>query len=186
MPLICRLAPPSPNMNIRPPMTIATSASERASGPVNVASRFEAARSHGDCARAECWERHQQRDGCEQSSDSDACISTVMCGSLDDEHVCLQFKWSHQQHARSLSRTLCCERASVQSRCRDVRAQSERGVAKRWLLIYRAILIERDFSTKPDTRGPTESLEHPSHRLRVATISIAGVRSPVQLIRRGA
>ena len=38
MPLICRFAPPSPNMNIRPPMTIATSASDRASGPVKVAS----------------------------------------------------------------------------------------------------------------------------------------------------
>jgi hypothetical protein len=38
-------------MNIRPPMTIDTSASDRASGPVNVVSRFEAARSHGDCAK---------------------------------------------------------------------------------------------------------------------------------------
>ena len=52
MPLICRLAPPSPNMNIRPPITIATRASDRASGPVKAASRFEAARSHGDCASA--------------------------------------------------------------------------------------------------------------------------------------
>ena len=37
MPEICRFAPPSPNMNIRPPITIATRASDRASGPVNVA-----------------------------------------------------------------------------------------------------------------------------------------------------
>jgi len=39
-----------PNMNISPPMTIETSASDRASGPVKVDSRFVAARSHGLCA----------------------------------------------------------------------------------------------------------------------------------------
>ena len=50
MPLIWRFAPPSPNMNMSPPITIATSASERANGPVNVCSRLPAARSHGDCA----------------------------------------------------------------------------------------------------------------------------------------
>src|SRR5689334_1414734 len=49
MPLICRLAPASPNMNIRPPITIATSDRDRASGPVNVASRLSAARSQGLC-----------------------------------------------------------------------------------------------------------------------------------------
>ncbi len=49
MPEIWRLAPPSPNMKSRPPMTIATRASERASGPVKVASRLAAARSQGDC-----------------------------------------------------------------------------------------------------------------------------------------
>ena len=47
MPEICRFAPPSPNMNISPPMTMATSASDRASGPVNVSARLFAARSHG-------------------------------------------------------------------------------------------------------------------------------------------
>src|SRR4051812_3548640 len=52
MPEIWRFAPASPNMNIRPPMTMATSAKERASGPVNVRARLFAARSHGDCARA--------------------------------------------------------------------------------------------------------------------------------------
>src|SRR5467141_291511 len=52
MPEICRLAPPSPNMNINPPITIATSASDLASGPVNVRSRLLAALSHGDCAKA--------------------------------------------------------------------------------------------------------------------------------------
>src|SRR5258708_33490816 len=40
-------------MNIRPPMTIATSARERASGHVNVVERLLAARSHGDWASAD-------------------------------------------------------------------------------------------------------------------------------------
>ena len=35
---------------VSPPITIATSASDRASGPVNAASRLLAARSQGDCA----------------------------------------------------------------------------------------------------------------------------------------
>ena len=52
IPDICRFAPPSPNIAISPPMTIATSASERASGPVKVSARLLAARSHGACARA--------------------------------------------------------------------------------------------------------------------------------------
>src|SRR2546426_7657534 len=52
MPEICRFAPPSPNMNISPPMTIATSASDRASGPVKVVAKLLAARSQGDCASA--------------------------------------------------------------------------------------------------------------------------------------
>jgi hypothetical protein len=39
-------------MNISPPITIATSASDRASGPVNVRSRLLAARSQGDWANA--------------------------------------------------------------------------------------------------------------------------------------
>src|SRR5258705_5288359 len=51
IPEICRLAPPSANINMRPPITIATRASDRASGPVNVSARLFAARSHGDWAR---------------------------------------------------------------------------------------------------------------------------------------
>src|SRR5688572_3002714 len=39
-------------MNISPPITIDTSASDRASGPVNVSARLVAARSQGDCASA--------------------------------------------------------------------------------------------------------------------------------------
>src|SRR5215471_21124014 len=39
-------------MNMSPPMTMATSASDRASGPVNVNARLFAARSHGACANA--------------------------------------------------------------------------------------------------------------------------------------
>src|SRR5262245_5080991 len=39
-------------MNMSPPMTIATRARDRASGPVNVVARLLAARSHGDCANA--------------------------------------------------------------------------------------------------------------------------------------
>src|SRR5688572_28865096 len=39
-------------MNISPPITIDTSASDRASGPVNVSARLIAARSQGDCASA--------------------------------------------------------------------------------------------------------------------------------------
>jgi hypothetical protein len=39
-------------MNIKPPMTIATSARDRANGPVKVRARLLAARSHGDCANA--------------------------------------------------------------------------------------------------------------------------------------
>jgi hypothetical protein len=40
-------------MNMSPPRTIATSASERASGPVNEVSRLAAARSQGDWARSD-------------------------------------------------------------------------------------------------------------------------------------
>src|SRR5688572_9380386 len=50
MPEIWRFAPASPYMNISPPMTIATSANDRARGPVKVAARLPAARSHGDVA----------------------------------------------------------------------------------------------------------------------------------------
>src|SRR5579864_9378274 len=53
MPAICRLAPASPNMNIRPPMTMATR--ERASGPAKEVSRFVAACSQGDWAKARWW-----------------------------------------------------------------------------------------------------------------------------------
>src|SRR5687768_8495267 len=52
IPEICRFAPASPNMNISPPITIDTSASDRASGPVNVSAKLVAARSQGDCASA--------------------------------------------------------------------------------------------------------------------------------------
>src|SRR5205085_5890404 len=52
MPEIWRFAPASPNIIISPPITIATSASARATGPVNVRAKLFAARSHGDCASA--------------------------------------------------------------------------------------------------------------------------------------
>src|SRR5438128_1724200 len=51
MPEICRFAPDSPNINRSPPITMATRANERASGPVKDAWRLSAARSHGLCAR---------------------------------------------------------------------------------------------------------------------------------------
>jgi hypothetical protein len=57
MPEIWRFAPLSPYMNISPPITIATSASDRANGPVNVRSRLLAARSQGDWADASVWAR---------------------------------------------------------------------------------------------------------------------------------
>ena len=68
---IWRLAPPSPYMNIRPPSTIATSASERASGPVNEISRLAAARSQGDCASASAGEDEQRSRGEHAESDQE-------------------------------------------------------------------------------------------------------------------
>src|SRR5688500_8406575 len=59
MPEIWRLAPDSPNMNINPPITMATSASDRAKGPVNVSSRLLAARSQGDWANASVGKRRR-------------------------------------------------------------------------------------------------------------------------------
>ena len=59
MPEIWRVAPPSPNMNISPPITMATNASDRASGPVNVRSRLLAARSQGDWANASVGKRRR-------------------------------------------------------------------------------------------------------------------------------
>jgi hypothetical protein len=59
-------------MNINPPMTMATSASDRASGPVNVNSKLLAALSQGDaCANAMAGDR------------TTAVIATAMLGHFE-------------------------------------------------------------------------------------------------------
>ena len=78
-------------------MTIATSASDRASGPVNVSARLLAARSQGDCAKSE-REDGQPGGGSDDSAAHTNLLATVLTEDLSYEQTYVNYIKRKAQH----------------------------------------------------------------------------------------